>query len=126
MLLVTTESQTELVCHVLQAPTSPMSEELSALNAHLDALEQKVGRLHDLSVSTSVSHKLIKLKALTISQNKPARSARRQLLEAWLAPTICLEVSKAIGFNASRTSRIFSGDINPFISVYLTTARFKI
>ena len=54
-----------------------MSEELSVLNAHLDALEQKVGRLHDLSVSTSVSHKLIKLKALTICQNKPARSARR-------------------------------------------------
>ena len=77
-----------------------MSEELSALNAHLDALEQKVGRLHDLSVSTSVSHKLIKLKALTICQNKPARSARRQLLGAWLAPTICLEVSKAIRFNA--------------------------
>lgn len=60
------EWQTELVCHVLQAPTSPMSEELSALNALSDALEQKVGRLHNLSVSTSVSDKLLKLRALTI------------------------------------------------------------
>ena len=56
----------ELVCHVLQAPISPMSEKLSALNALSDALEQKVGRLHNLSVSTSVSHKLLKLRALTI------------------------------------------------------------
>ena len=86
----------ELVCHVLQAPISPMSEKLSALNALSDALEQKVGRLLDLSVSTWVSHKLLKLRVLTICQNKLARSARFQLLEAWLAAIICLEVSKRL------------------------------